>query len=147
MAGNEQAQMAILSVEFPRHLVSPQYNGQQPLSETEIEWALGWNFEGVRLNKDWDKVTVNLYLTLQKKNREVIVQLQSDSAFKVTPRLSYATKFIIINRIVNEAIGHLIGGWVAKNTNHSIRNILPQPFHHLLDDEPTLRKKLYDQWE
>lgn len=147
MNGNEQAQMGLLSIEYPLHLVNPSYSGQQPLSETEADWALGWNFEGVKLNKEWDKVTVKLYLTLKKKSGEVIVQFSSESIFKATARLSYATKYIVINKIVNEALGHLIGGWVVKNTNLTISRIIPQPFHRLTDDELTLKKQLYEKWE
>lgn len=147
MTGNEQIQMGILSIEFPFHAVNPAYKQQQPLTEAETEWAIGWNFEGTKLNHDWDKVKVMLYLTLKKKNAEVIAQLSSESIFRVTARLSYRMKYAAIAKIIDEALGHLIGGWVVKNTNTTIATIVPQPFQRLMDDETAVKKQLYEKWE
>lgn len=147
MSGNQQASYSLVSIAFSEYFHNSNYSNDHHFEVYQIEWSFQYNFRLKSFEGEWEELEVSIGITLLNAlDGEKIVELDTKSTYRVTAKLPYDFKYIIICRLINETIGHAQGAMCVQSPNVDLSNILPQAFNHAEDNEIELKKSLFEKW-
>jgi hypothetical protein len=148
MNGELEPREGITGIVFSDFYTHPGYQGNAVLDSKKIAWSVFTDFRMGDSEPDWDKVTIIITCILRRqKDRMRISELKCESTFRVTADMSFDYKCRMIFLLIDHTVGHLQGGWVAKQSGTGLKTCLPQAFYLYRKIESDLKKHVFERWE